>query len=143
MKSLFAVLFLGLVSFAAEPQTTIQTRTTVGKSMIVAIGSCNLPMGSFGTISSNFAYSVCQENITAQYEVSGKGWNKDYKLVPGTAQSTYSVEQKQNGHSQFVSEEEANLFNFVSVQTACMSIRQATAGSVVHISQTPCGQTQQ
>lgn len=145
MKALTAILFLGLGSFAAnnEPQqTTIQTRTTVGQSQIVAVGKCNLPARGYGTISSNFAYTVCQENVTADYEVSGSGWSKNYRLIPGTEKSTFSLVQKENGQSQYVPQEQADIFDFIAVQTACMSILEATSGSVVHISKTRCGQAQ-
>lgn len=144
MKALVAILFLSLVSLAADPaqQTSIQTRTTAGKSWIVAVGSCSFPLPNYygGSVSSNFSYSACQEYITANYEVSGSGWGKDYKLIPGTERTSHKIELKQNGHSVYVSEDQVDFFDYIGVQTACQSIRQATAGMIVHVTQTPCAQ---
>lgn len=145
MKALVAVLFLGLAAVAAnnEPQqTTIQSRTTQGSSWVVSVGSCNLPMPGIGMIASNFSYSTCQEYVTANYEVSGSGWSKEFKLIPGTETKSYRIDMKQNGHSAFVSEEQVDIFDYLSVTTACQSIRQATAGTIVPVSQTLCAQQQ-
>lgn len=151
MKNLTIALLLVLASFAqaqqevteaqAAPKTT-QTRTTEGSSWVVSAGYCSPVSNGFGTVSSNFPYSVCQQYITANYEVEGKGWNAKKTLIAGTETSSYRIVTKSNGHSTYVPEDQAGYFEFASVQIACMNIRNATVRSEVAVSATPCGQGQ-
>lgn len=136
-----AIAFAMIASMTTLAFAEVKQKTTEGKSQVIFVGTCNAPTASYGVIKSEFTYTVCQEYVTADYEVTGDSWNTKSTIISGTEKYAYNITQKTNGSSLYYDEKtEDGMMKYLDALTNCNSIRQATASGAVDIRSTHCAQ---
>jgi hypothetical protein len=132
---------------AAFAKTSVQTITTNGESAyVVSAGTCGTATEQFGMISSKFSYTVCQEKITQDYNVTTSDqwydWKSQKEAIPGTKVVSYELEQKEEGDKYYLNQQHPApryMFPHMVVQQNCAKMQNLVAHSVLKIKDTPCG----